>query len=192
MLDFLDYPLNNRFWLEDEFHKVLTLPDLTSRWNRLEVLRTWENPGPGSFYDDIGHPGRSPHVVRQEGQRGNGSSYWWVDNGMSRNRLSWFVTANPTAMEYENLDPHGTYVLRFLGFGELKPRANGRALEPSRYETALNTFKEYPVPAELLKDGKLAITFDSVYREGVNWRQQPRMAEAWLIKLPEKKTAAAK
>ncbi|MBX3440656.1 MAG: hypothetical protein KF861_24405, partial [Planctomycetaceae bacterium] len=28
MLDFLDYPLNNRFWLEDEFHKVQTLPTL--------------------------------------------------------------------------------------------------------------------------------------------------------------------
>jgi hypothetical protein len=190
MLEFLDYPLNNRFWLEDEFHKVLTLPTLEGRWSRLEVLRTWENPGPGSFYDDIGHPGRSPHVIRQLGRRGEGSSYWWVDNGMSRNRLSWLVTANPAAMEYDNLDPQGTYALRFLGFGELKPRANGKPLQATRYETAMNTMKEFPVPAELLKDGKLSVTFDSVYRTGVNWRQQPRLAEAWLIKMPEKNTAA--
>lgn len=190
MLDFLDYPLNNRFWLEDEFHKVLTLPDLNSRWSRLEVLRTWENPGPGSFYDDVGHPGRSPHVVRKGEQKSEGSSYWWVDNGMSRNRLSWFVTANPAAMEYDNLDPQGTYVLRFLGFGELKPSANGKSLIATKYETTMNSMKEFPVPAELVKDGRLSVTFENVYREGVNWRQQPRMAEAWLIKLPEKKTTA--
>ena len=41
MLDFLDYPLNNRFWLEDEFEKVLTLPTLEARWARLDEIRNW-------------------------------------------------------------------------------------------------------------------------------------------------------
>lgn len=192
MLDFLDYPLNNRFWLEDEFHKVRTLPDLERRWQRLEELRTWEDPGPGSFYDDIGHVGRSPHAAgRPERGADARPSYWWFDNGMSRLRLSWLVTGAPGSLDYEHLDPKATYVLRFSGFGELKPRANGRPLEPTRYETAMNTFKEFPVPADLLKGGRLAVTFDDVHREGVNWRQQPRLAEAWLIRVPDQKSAPA-
>jgi hypothetical protein len=192
MFDFLDYPLNNRFWLEDEFHKVRTLPDLERRWQRLEELRAWENPGPGSFYDDIGHVGRSPHATGwSDGRPGARSSYWWFDNGMSRLRLSWLVTGSPKSLEYENLDPKATYVLRFSGFGDLKPRANGRPLEATRYETAMNTFKEFPVPADLVKLGRLSVTFDDVHRDGVNWRQQPRLAEAWLINVSAKSSPPA-
>ena len=178
MLDFLDIPLNNRFWLEDEFHKVRTLPTLETRWERLEQLRTWENPGPGCFYDDIGSSARSPHAAQSVGT----SSFWWLDNGMSRLRLSWLVTGSPSSLDYNLLDPDSTYTLRFCGFGHLKPRADGRALEATRYETVANSIKEYPVPQDLVSDGKLSITFDSVYLEGVNWRFQPRLAAEWLIK----------
>ncbi|MBI4560368.1 MAG: hypothetical protein HY706_22500 [Candidatus Hydrogenedentes bacterium] len=186
MLDFLDYPLNNRFWLEDEFHKVATLPTLEARWARLEQLRTWENPGPGSYYDDIGHVGRSPHVVRSPEQRGDDATFWWWDNGMSRLRLSWLVTSAPNSLEYDHLDPNASYLLRFCGFGELKPRADEQALTATVYHTEAHTMKEFPVPPELIKDGKLTVTFDNVQQPGVNWRNQPRLAEAWLLKNPAK------
>jgi hypothetical protein len=118
--------------------------------------------------------------------RGLGAgSYWWVDNGMSRRRLSWLVTGSPAALEYDNLDPAAAYVLRFSGFGDLKPRADGELLKATLYETEENTLKEFPVPPELLQDGQLTVTFDSVYLEGVNWRRQPRLAEAWLLKQPQ-------
>lgn len=185
MLDFLDYPLNNRFWLEDEFHKVVTLPTLEARWERLEDIRTWENPGPGSFYDDLGNLARSPHAVRRTDRVSEAGSYWWVDNGMSRQRLSWLITGSPASLEYDRLDPTASYLLKFSGFGDLKPRANGQLLEPKRYETAMNTMKEYLVPQDLLKSGKLSVTFDNVRLPGVNWRYQPRTAEAWLIKGPK-------
>jgi hypothetical protein len=183
MLEFLDFPLNNRYWLTDEFHKVRTLPTLEARWARLTELRTWENPGPGSFYDDLGHVGRSPRAVRSSKNTGAGS-YWWVENGMGRQRLSWLVTGTPESLQYTGLDAAGTYVLKFSGFGDLKPRGDGQALKSTVYNTEMYTQKEYPVPPELLKDGKLSVTFDDVHLEGVNWRQQPRMAEAWLIRIP--------
>ncbi|MBX3438669.1 MAG: hypothetical protein KF861_14340, partial [Planctomycetaceae bacterium] len=104
-------------------------------------------------------------------------------NGMSRQRLSWLVTGSPGSLEYDRLDPSARYVLRFSGFGDLKPRANGMPLQASKYETTMNTMKEFPVPADVLRDGKLSVTFDNVRLEGVNWRYQPRLAEAWLIKL---------
>ena len=53
----------------------------------------------------------------------------------------------------------------------------------------MNTMKEFPVPKELIEDGKLSVTFDSVRLEGVNWRLQPRLAEAWLINVTEQKKA---
>ena len=187
MLDFMDYPLNNRFWLEDEFHKVLTLPTLEMRQQRVTELRTWEQPGEGSFYDDIGHVGRSPHTIYDTGSGRGIGSYWWVDTGMSRRRLSWLVTGSPVALEYDQLDPDSSYTLRFSGYGDLKPRADGEALTPTLYETDENTFKEFPVPQELLADGELRVTFDSVYLEGVNWRRQPRLAEAWLLRQPSAK-----
>jgi hypothetical protein len=33
-----------------------------TKLKRLEEIRTWENPGPGSFYDNVGHIAKSPHA----------------------------------------------------------------------------------------------------------------------------------
>lgn len=191
MLEFLDCPLNNRYWLEDEFHKVRAMPNLETRWQGLERLRTWENPGPGSFYDSLGDNGRSPHAVRRTDKRNEAVSYWFYDNGMSRVRRTWLATGTPQSLEYDKLDPQAEYTLRFCGNGDLKPRADGEPLKPSIYKTEANSIKEYPVPKELIKDGKLSVTFDSVHLEGVNWRNQPRSAEAWLINETQRKQQAA-
>ena len=63
ILDFVDHPLNNRWWLEDEFAAIAKLPSEPEKLARLELLRTWEHPGPGSFYDQVGNVAKSPHVV---------------------------------------------------------------------------------------------------------------------------------
>jgi hypothetical protein len=191
MLEFLDYPLNNRFWLEDEFHKVATQPNLETRWQAIEQLRTWENPGTGSFYDNLGDNGRSPHAVRRTDRRNEAGSYWWYDNGISRVRRTWLVTGSPQSLEYSGLDPKADYTLRFCGNGDLKPRANGEPLKSTIYKTEAHSIKEFPVPQELIKDGKLSVTFDNVRLEGVNWRYQPRTAEAWLINETQRKKMAA-
>lgn len=184
MLEFLDYPLNNRWWLDDEFEKVLALEASDAQWARLDELRNWENPGPGGCYDDLGHVGRSPHVVRRFNRVRGAGSYWWFDEGQSRLRLSWLVTHYPAALVYEGLDPDAQYTLRFSGFGDLKPRVNNELLAPTRYDTEAPALKEYPVPAGAIQHGKLSVTFDRVYLPGINWRYQPRLAEAWLIRNP--------
>ena len=182
-LEFLDYPLNNRWWLEDEFKKVEALPDTAAQWARLEELRTWEHPGPGSFYDDLGHPARSPHVVWELGApRWSGGFAWW-EEGHTRTRLSWQVTSWPSGgLRYGRLDPNAAYVLRFTGFGAMKVVADKQTLEPSRYGVENGDIKEYPVPEELLEDGRLTVTFQPQRLPGANWRDQPRLAEAWLVK----------
>src|SRR5690606_14456127 len=44
VMDFVDHPLNNRWWLEDEFVKVEALADEAARIARLETLATWASP----------------------------------------------------------------------------------------------------------------------------------------------------
>jgi hypothetical protein len=182
-LDFLDYPLNNRWWLEDEFKKVESLPDAAAQWSRLDELRKWEDPGPGSFYDDLGNLAKSPHVVREYFVMPMSDEFAWWDNGYSRARLSWQVTWWPRdGLQYDRLDPDATYVLRFTGFGDMKVRADGQELTATRYGKETGDIKEYPVPRELTKDGRLTVKAEAEELPGVNWRHQPRLSEAWLIK----------
>lgn len=182
-LEFLDYPLNNRWWLEDEFEKVAALPDEAAKWARLEELRTWEHPGPGSFYDDLGDLAGERNVYREYDQLPMSGGFAWWDSGYSRARLSWQVYGWPRGgLRYQGLDPEADYVLRFSGFGELTVTADERELKPARYGTEMGEIKEYPVPRELTADGQLHVMPSSERLPGVNWRFQPRLAEAWLIK----------
>ena len=182
-LEFLDYPLNNRWWLEDEFKKVAQLPDDKTQWARLEELRTWSKPGSGSFYDNLGYVGQEDHVVRSYDMLPMSGGFAWWDSGYSRTRLSWQVYAWPReGLEYKHLDPEAKYVLRFSGFGDLKVSADNQELKPTKYGTENGDIKEYPVPKELTADGSLLVVPSAERIPGVNWRQQPRLAEAWLIK----------
>jgi hypothetical protein len=95
VLDFVDVPLNNRWWLEDEFAQIGKLPSEAEKVRGLTEIARWENPGSGSYYDEVGHIAKSPHVIRGEGlntdplmERNPNPTYWWWDEGKSRKRLS--------------------------------------------------------------------------------------------------------
>ena len=189
VLDFVDYPLNNRWWLEDQFQAIAQLPSEREKERRLVELARWEHPGPGSYYDDIGNIAKEPHVVRSDSdngpvlQRQPGPTYWWWDEGKSRARLSWQVTMWPTAMVYEGLDPNATYVVRSSGAGQALLRIDGERVMPTADGRNMGDIKEFPVPAAALKDRKLILTWDPPTGEGgLNWRQKSRLAEVWLIK----------
>jgi hypothetical protein len=192
VLDFVDHPLNNRWWLEDEFARIRKLPAETDKLKALELIRTWEQPGPGSFYDEVGNIARSPHVIRGEGlntdpmmERNPNPGFWFWDSGSSRRRLSWQTSADwPLGLQYHRLDPAASYRIRLTGYGQAKLRANGQLLKPTRdNKHEIGEFKEFPVPANLIKDGKLKLTFDLPTDEAqLNWRQQSRVSEVWLLK----------
>ena len=137
ILDFLDIPLNNREWLEDEFDAILdgrftaSMPegevDGDIRLARLERVANWENPGPGSFYDDLGYKWKATHLVKQKTQ--------WEDPGSIESpreghtltlggpdRLSWLdfgeaLCGTPIVMQYNDLDPNARYrvMVTYLG-----------------------------------------------------------------------------
>ncbi len=190
LLDHLDYPLNNRWWLEDEFAKIRAMESEQARVKRLEEIRTWENPGAGSCYDDVGNVAKSPHVVR--GEAGNtdpllvrnpNPGHWWWDDGFSRRRLSWQVSMDwPLAVRYEHIDPSADYAVRITGYGEALTRINGNRVPPTLYGKGIGEFKEFPVPREAAKSGQIVVTWDMPEESHLNWRQQSRISEIWLLK----------
>ena len=77
-----------------------------------------------------------------------------------------------------------TYLLRLNGNGDVRPRIDGQAVTPAAYSRVMGELKEYRVPADALKDGRVVITFDPVDERQLNWRQQSRLVEVWLIATP--------
>jgi hypothetical protein len=191
ILDFVDLPLNNRWWLEDEFAKVRAMGSEAEKCRRLAALAAWENPGPGSFYDSVGNLAKSPHVIgrvddsaREEDSDPSQLTYWWWNEGKSRARLAWQVTMWPRVMEYDGLDAHASYVVRATGYGAAWLKINGERVEPTLDGRGLGELKEFPVPPHCLKDGKLVLTWECpTESKRLPWREQPRLAEVWVIRL---------
>jgi hypothetical protein len=195
VLDFLYYPLNNRWWLEDELAKVDKLPTESERIARLDTLAKWAHPGPGSFYDDIGNVANSPDEVRYETPPGPlldvdnnspGGMMFWVDkDALARARQSWFTDEGwPIALKYPHVDPESNYLIRTTGCGECLLRVNGVRLAPTLNGKKVGEIKEFPVPRGLYRDGSISVTFDPTFEPELNWRVQSRLTEIWLIKLP--------
>ncbi|MCL5280085.1 MAG: hypothetical protein M1376_09280 [Planctomycetes bacterium] len=187
ILDYVDYPMNNRWWLEDEFAKVRAMSSEQARLKRLEEIRTWENPGSGSFYDNVGHIAKSPHVVRGKAESTMSHdpepTHWWWDDGFSRKRLSWQVSMDwPIAVTYERIDPNADYVIRSTGYGEALTRINGQRVTPTLYSKGIGEIKEFPVPREAVQSGQIVVTWDQPEESHLNWRQQSRISEIWLLK----------
>ncbi len=190
VLDYIDYPLNNRWWLEDEFAKIRAMESEQEKLKRLEEIRSWENPGPGCFYDDVGNVEKSLHVVRGEGWdtdpllvRNPNPGYWWWNNGFSRERLSWQVSMDwPIALRYERIDPNASYVIRITGYGDALTRINQNRVTPTAYGRGIGELKEFPVPQDAVRSGQIIVTWDRPEEAHLNWRQQSRITEIWLLK----------
>lgn len=179
ILDFIDYPLNNRWWLADEFDKIRKMTSEKEKLDRLEVIRTWENPGPGSYYDNISDLSKGPRVKTRTD---DATDVAWWDNGMSRKRLSTQLFQNFPKLDYPDLDPNGRYMIRVAGYGEALLRVDGDRMEPLIYNKGLEEFKEFLIPQKYVSDGKLEVTFDQPEESKLNWRQQSKVCDVWLIK----------
>ncbi|MCU1259760.1 MAG: hypothetical protein JWO80_2645 [Bryobacterales bacterium] len=189
VLDFVDRPLNNRWWLEDRFAAVRGLGSEDEKVKQLVQIAKWGHPGEGSFYDDIGNVANEPHVVAfehaTEPDTGPhpGAAFWWWDNGLSRARLSWQTTAWPSGMVYEALDPNATYVVRETGYGSPMLRINGERVEAAGGSKEIGDVREFPVDRRFLKGRRLTLTWERPPgEEKLNWRNRSRLAEVWLIR----------
>ena len=178
-LDFVDYPLNNRWWYEDEFNKIRKLKSEQEQKERLEIMRTWKNPGVGSYYDDVSNIANSPHVTTTVY---DAVDFAWLNSGLSRLRLSSQVYQNDPILKYENLDPNARYLIRIAGYGDALLRINGKRMEPILYNKEVEGFKEFVVPRNSVGNGRITVTFDQPEESQINWRKYSRISDVWLIK----------
>ncbi len=171
--------MNNRWWLEDEFKKIGEMKSEKEKRDRLELIRTWENPGTGSYYDDISNIANSPHVTTTVY---DAVDFGWWESGYSRWRLSSQVYQNDPILEYEDLDPNGRYIIRIAGYGDALLRIDQQRMEPTIYNKDVEEFKEFVVPRSLIGDGKITLTFDRPEESHLRWRYYSRISDVWLIK----------
>lgn len=181
VMDFVDYPLNNRWWLADEFEKIKKMDSPEKQLERLKVIASWENPGPGSYYDDISSVAKGPRVKTISD---DATDVAWWDNGMSRKRLSTQLFQREPQLDYDNLDPHARYIIRVAGEGDALLRVDGYRLSPVVYNKEPETFKEWIVPLSLTQDGRISVTFDGPEESHLNWRKQSKISDIWLLKQP--------
>lgn len=179
MLDFVDYPLNNRWWLSDQMAKLKALATEEERMVFLKQLATWENPGLGSYYDDISSGSKGPRVTTVSD---DATDVAWWDNGFSRERLSTQLFQKSPIIEYDNLDPSARYKIRVFGSGEALIRVDGIRLSPLTYTKESSSFKEWIVPLEISRKGYLKVTFDLPEESHLNWRQHSKISDIWLLK----------
>jgi hypothetical protein len=147
--------------------------------DRLDIIRTWENPGSGSYYDNISDISKGPRVKTTTE---DATDFAWWDNGMSRKRLSTQLFQNFPRLEYTGLDPNGRYMIRIAGYGEALLRVDGERIDPILYNKGLEEFKEFLVPQKYVCDGKLEVSFDQPEESHLNWRQQSKVCDIWLLK----------
>jgi hypothetical protein len=181
VMDFVDYPLNNRWWLADEFEKVKKMTSTDDQLARLKTIASWENPGPGSYYDDVSSVAKGPRVKTISD---DATDVAWWDNGMSRKRLSTQLFQREPELDYNNLDPRARYIIRVAGEGDALLRVDGRRLSPIVYNKESETFKEWIVPLSLTQDGQISVSFDGPEESQLNWRKQSKISDVWLLKQP--------
>lgn len=179
VLDFVDYPLNNRWWLADEFKKINSITSDDEKLARLKIISKWENPGQGSFYDDVSSVAKGTRVRTFSD---DATDVAWWENGFSRARLSSQLFQKCPELVYDNLQPGARYNIRVVGSGEALLRVDGHRLQPIVYNRDTETVKEWIVPLSLTQDGKLHVTFDEPEESHLNWRKQSKISDVWLLK----------
>ena len=179
ILDFIDYPLNNRWWLSDEFVKIRAMKTEEEKLARLNIISKWEDPGPGSYYDDVSNIFKETHVITSSD---DATDVAWWDNGFSRKRLSTQLFQNFPKLIYEDLDPAGDYTLRIAGYGEALLRVNGERVDPFIYNKDLEEFKEFHIASKYVRDGRIEVSFDEPEESQLNWRKKSKVCDIWLLK----------
>jgi hypothetical protein len=207
-LNTIDFPLNNRIWLKQQFSEIRKPIPERERVERLDEIINWRNPGPGGFYDDLGNLMQQPHLVRGPGfekdpsllessvvsivsqSEGATGDFALIGMGMQpAGPISWWDLAEsyydtPLRVHYTGLDKSAQYKIRVVYAGEMQ--RDMRLVADEKFEVHPLIKKErrpleFDIPPDATADGEL----------NLSWYQAPgsrgagrgcQVAEIWLIK----------
>jgi hypothetical protein len=194
LMDFVNYPLNNRWWLEDQFDRIAKMTDRTAQLTQIDVIRNWENPGEGGYYDVLGDVGRSPHMLKVFNAGDAMRSFReipmptqrWMGQQRRAVRFAWHKYFNrlPSGLTYTALDPGATYTVRLFSQRPTELLVDGK---PARLIRTGDTYdevteQEFSVPSEAVQDGRIVLNWVNPDERNVNWRQQHYVTDIWLIR----------
>ena len=198
-LDAIDLPLNNRNWLLAQFVAIRKLETESERLQAIREIVHWIDPGPGGFYDDLGDPSHSPHLVKGAGFAQDPAYAATAVSGVGDEEgeaLQWRKSTwtyseamrdAPLELRYTGLDPAAAYKLRVIYAGERRPIeirlvANDvTEIHPFRKKEFPPRPREFDLPHEATARGSLSLKWYGTPGQGSNGRGN-QVAEVWLIK----------
>ena len=196
--DTIDRPLNDRHWLKGEFAKIRLQGKEDERLKSINALLNRTDPGPGSYYDDLGDPNRQPHLVPNvvpfaENPDFRKSVFTSFDYRADRPREWWTnvlcLYSGSLKMHYEGLDPKAHYRLKFVYSSEplrkvkIKLEAEGEMIHDWMVKPDEMTPLEFDIPQAVTADGLLDIQWTREVGLGGNGRGC-QVAEVWLLRQP--------
>jgi len=197
VLDFLDYPLNNQWWLEDQFDKIEKTSDHAEQRRQLDVVVNWENPGDHGYYDVIGHVGRSPRIVKLlmagDAMRHETDipmpTQRWVGEKKNVLRQAWhsYLDVIPSGITYSDLDQSAPYVVKLFAQRESPLVIDGVKAKLLKKGAQYDQVTEqiFEVPAEAVQDGAIKLTWETLPDEvNMNWRNRHYVTDIWVMKKP--------
>lgn len=195
-LDSIDFALNDRVWLKNEFAKIAKAPR-DRQLAMLDRIVNWTNPGPGGFYDDLGDPTRQPHLVRGESYERDPdfllSPFIGFGDTEPRGgaRVSWYTTAEtlgetPLKMRYTGLDTKAQYAVRVVYGGDspkvqLRLTANKFPIHDLQAKPSPQVPLEFDIPREATQAGELTLEWSKQAGQGGSGRGV-QVCEVWLIR----------
>jgi hypothetical protein len=196
-LDSIDFALNDRVWLKNEFAKIAKAPR-EQQQAMIDRIVNWTNPGPGGFYDDLGDPAREPHLVRGESYDRDPDFLVSPFTGFSDTeprsgaRVSWYTTAEtlgetPLRMHYAGLDTKAQYAVRVVYGGDspkvpIRLTASGKyEIHPLRDKPSPQAPLEFDIPRGATETGDLTLEWSKQVGQGGNGRGV-QVCEVWLIR----------
>jgi hypothetical protein len=196
-LDAIDFALNDRVWLKNELKRIGALPDGPERRAAMHRIAHWKEAGPGGFYDDLGDPVASPHLLRGQPYGQDPDFLRSPMTGFGAKtpqdgwRVSWYTDAEtlgetPLRMQFKGLDQTARYRVRLVYGGDtrvpVRLTANGKfEIHQFRERPDPPAPLEFDIPAEATQSGELLLEWTRPSGLGGNGRGV-QVSEVWLIK----------
>ncbi len=208
-MDYIDTPLNNAVWLLSQFERIRHINNQQEQLASIEELLNRNNPGPGGFYDNLGQSIETPRLTdyplwkEDPGSLKSARASFgaglkgrqWIHTIQARGfdgraiPLEWMnqittLYETPLNINYENLNPHSSYILKVAYTGRFQSKiqliADNKFQIHEMMKTGKTPINKFPIPNEATSDGKLKLTWTCA--EGERGAQ---VAEVWLI--PQRK-----
>ncbi len=111
----LDVEIGDLWWLEHQLNLAAKISDDQKRFDAVNEIINYEDPGPGGYYDEVGDPARQPHLAKGELiEILRDKPEWPVSTRFSQ--LTFAIDKKEVLFDYSGLEPAQNYKVRLTYF----------------------------------------------------------------------------